>query len=117
MASYAEHSKNDDENLETFSIYWLDASVNNDENWAAQKELRGIINQLKTFDDADEFMDRIRRICQGDQTVLIVSGHLGTSVVPKIHRLPQVSSIYVYCMNKAAHEKLSRSYSKVCAYT
>ena len=79
MASYAENSENDDENLETFGIYWLDASVNNDENVAAQKELRGIINQLKTFHDTDEFTARIRRICLGDQTVLIVSGQFGCS--------------------------------------
>ncbi len=104
----------DDNNLETFSIFWLDASVNDQENRAAQKKLRRIINQLKAFDDADEFMARIRRICEGDLTVLIVSGQLGCIVVPKIHRLPQVSSIYVYCRNKAVHEKWSRSYSKVC---
>jgi hypothetical protein len=116
MATSMEYSKNDDDNLETFSIYWLDASVNNDDNVAAQKKLRSIINQLKTFDDPEEFMARIRRICEGDLTVLIVSGHLGCIVVPEIHRLPQVASIYVYCMNKAAHEKWSRSYSKVCAY-
>jgi hypothetical protein len=116
MAASMECLKNDDDNLETFSIFWLDASVNNDDNLAAQKKLRSIINQLKTFDDAEEFMARIRRICEGDRTVLIVSGQLGSIVVPEIHRLPQVSSIYVYCMNKAANEKWSRSYSKVCAY-
>ncbi len=107
-------SKNDDDNLETFSIFWLDASVNDEKNLAAQKKLRSIINQLKTFDDAEEFMARIRRLCKGDLTVLIVSGELGCIVVPEIHRLPQVSSIYVYCINKAVHEKWSCSHSKVC---
>jgi hypothetical protein len=108
--------EDDDDNLETFSIFWLDASVNNDQNAAAQKTLRSIINQLKTFDDAEEFVARIRRIREGDLTVLIVSGHFGCIVVPEIHQLPQVSSIYVYCMNKAVHEQWSRSYSKVCTY-
>jgi hypothetical protein len=118
MASSMACSQNDDDNLETFSIFWLDASVNDEKNLAAQKTLRSIINQLKTFDDAEEFMARIRRLCQGDLTVLIVSGQLGCIVVPEIHSLPQVSSIYVYCMNKAVHEEWSQSYSKVytCAF-
>ena len=116
MGASIQGSKKDEENLETFSIFWLDASVNNDENLAAQKQLRSIINQLRTFDNAEEFMAQIRRICDGDLTVVIVSGQLGSSVVPEIHRLPQVSSIYVYCMNTAAHQEWSRSYSKVRAY-
>jgi hypothetical protein len=114
MGSFIGHLKKDDDNLETFSIFWLDASVNDKKNLAARKKLRSIINQLKTFDDAEEFMARIRRISKGDLTVLIVSGQLGCTVVPEIHSLPQVSSIYVYCMNKAVHAKWSHSYSKVC---
>jgi hypothetical protein len=114
MASNMPCSQNDDDNLETFSIFWLDASVNDETNLAAQKKLRSIINQLKTFVDAEEFMARIRRLCQGDLTLLIVSGQLGRIVVPEIHRLPQVTSIYVYCMNRAVNEKWSQSHSKVC---
>jgi len=105
---------NDDDNLETFSIFWLDASVNDQKNLEVQKKLRTIINQLKTFEDAEEFKARIRRIYEGDLTVLIVSGQLGCIVVPEIHKLPQVASIYVYCMNKTVHEKWSQAYSKVC---
>ncbi len=107
------HLNIDDDDLETFSIFWLDGSVNNSENSAAQKKLRSIINQVKTFEDPEEFVDRIRRITPGDLTVLIVSGQLGRIVVPEIHHLRPVSSIYVYCMNRAANEKWSRTYSKV----
>ena len=38
------------ENLETFSLLWLDAEVNeSSENVAAQQQLRTSINYLKTF--------------------------------------------------------------------
>jgi hypothetical protein len=41
-----------DDNLETFSLLWLDAQVNTTkDNRQAQEKLRQIINHLKTFDD------------------------------------------------------------------
>ncbi|CAF3885715.1 unnamed protein product [Rotaria sp. Silwood1] len=46
------------ENLESFSLLWLDRSVNvSQENIAAQPKLRAIINHLKTFENAEELTD------------------------------------------------------------
>ncbi len=40
-----------DENLETYSLIWLDAFVNtSEENFQAQKQLQTSINHLLTFD-------------------------------------------------------------------
>ncbi|CAF1345340.1 unnamed protein product [Rotaria sordida] len=71
MASFMTHFNNKDDNLETYSIFWLDASVHNKENLDAKKRLRSIINRLQTFVDPDEFMARVRCICQGDLAILI----------------------------------------------
>ncbi|CAF3416934.1 unnamed protein product [Rotaria socialis] len=103
------------QNLETYSIYWLDAVVNNEGNMITQKKLRGIINQLLTFVDAEEFLERVRLIEKGDLTILIVSGQLGRIVVPEMQNLEQVCSIYIYCGNKKAHLGWSQPYSKVKA--
>ncbi|CAF2119483.1 unnamed protein product [Rotaria magnacalcarata] len=103
------------DSLETYSIFWLDASVNNEDNIAAQKKLRSIINQLRTFVDPEEFLDGVRFIQQGDLTILIVSGQMGRIVVPEMQKLAQVSSIYVYCFNKEAHLQWSQPYKKVKA--
>ncbi|CAM4836751.1 unnamed protein product [Rotaria magnacalcarata] len=106
-------SSND--SLETYSIFWLDASVNNEENIEAQKKLRNIINQFQTFVDPEEFLDRIRFIQQDDLTTLIVSGRMGRIVVPEMQKLAQVSSIYVYCFDKEANLQWSQPYKKVKA--
>ncbi|CAM4949303.1 unnamed protein product [Rotaria socialis] len=106
-------SNND--SLETHSIFWLDASVNNEENIKAQKQLRSTINQLRTFVDPEEFLDRVRCIQQGDLTILIVSGQMGRIVVPEMQKLAQVSSIYVYCFNKETNLQWSQPYKKVKA--
>ncbi|CAF4460054.1 unnamed protein product, partial [Rotaria socialis] len=109
--SMTQTSSND--SLETYSIFWLDASVNNEENITAQKKLRSIVNQLRTFVDPKEFLDRVHFIQQGDLTILIVSGQMGRIVVPEMQKLAQVSSIYVYCFDKEANLQWSQPYKKV----
>ena len=103
-----------DHNLETFSIFWLDAKVNTTEdNRNTQLKLREIINHLKTFDDQDECHQRILSLSTQDRLILIVSGRCGRQLVPQIHHLRQVSSIYVYCMDKKANELWAKDFIKI----
>jgi virulence-associated protein VapD len=103
-----------DHNLETFSLVWLDGSVNtSEENVNVQQQLRTLINHLKTFENADECVQYIRSVSKQNRIVLIVSGRLGREIVPRIHRLRQVSSIYVYCMDKQANEQWANKFQKV----
>ena len=103
-----------DDNLETFSIFWLDAQVNAiEDNRLTQLKLREISNHLKTFDDQDECYQRILSLSPQDRLVLIVSGRCGRQLVPQIHHLQQVSSIYVYCMDKKANEQWTKDFIKI----
>ena len=103
-----------DDNLETFSLYWLDAQVNTtDDNLQTQKKLRQIINHLKTFDDQNQCHQYILSLSPQDRLVLIISGRYGRQLVPQIHHLQQVSSIYVYCKDKKANEQWAKDFTKV----
>jgi len=101
-------------NLETFSLLWLDAAVDTrEENRQAQIQLRNIINHLKTFDDENDCQRYILSISPQDRIVLIVSGRLGQIIVPRLHQLRQIISIYIYCTNKQANEQWSKQFTKV----
>jgi hypothetical protein len=103
-----------DNNLETFSLLWLDAQVDtSEENRQAQTQLRDIINHLKTFNDENDCQQYISTITPQDRVVFIVSGRLGRTIVPQVHHLQQITSIYVYCMNKQANEQWSKDFTKV----
>jgi hypothetical protein len=103
-----------EENLETFLLYWLDADVNkSDHNKTVQHELRSIINHLKLFDDQSQCQQAIQSLSTQDRIILIVSGRLGRQIVPQIHQLRQLSSIYVYCSDKALNEEWARQFTKV----
>ncbi len=94
------------ENLETYCLIWLDASVNgSQENIQAQQQLRSSINYLLTFQDDQQYLQYIDSVPKDDRIVLIVSGRLGRIIVPQIVQLRQIISIYVYCMDKKANEQ------------
>jgi plasmid stabilization system protein ParE len=103
-----------DDNLETFSLLWLDTDVNaTEENRQAQLQLRQIINHLKTFDNSQQCHQYILSIPAQDRVVLIVSGRLGRQLVPQIHDLRHISSIYVYCRDKEGNERWAKGFNKV----
>jgi plasmid stabilization system protein ParE len=103
-----------DENLETFSLIWLDAKVNQTkENRQAQQNLRHIINHIKIFEDRHQCEQYILSLSPHDRVVLIVSGRCGRKIVPQIHQLRQISSIYVYCMDREGNEQWAKNYTKV----
>lgn len=96
----------ENQNLETYSLLWLDAEVNSSqENVKTQQQLRASINQLRTFEDDHECEEYIRLVPKEDRIILIVSSQLGEQVVPRIHQLQQVFSIYVYCINTEKYKQ------------
>ena len=103
-----------DDNLESFSIFWLDAQVDTtEENRKAQQKLRQIINHLRTFDDQSQCQQFILSMPPEDRLILIISGRCGRELVPQIHQFRQLSSIYVYCFDKKANEQWAKNFSKV----
>jgi hypothetical protein len=101
-------------NLETFGLIWLDASVkNNKENENMEQQMRKIINHFRKFDDKEACEQYIKQKSEEDRLVFIVSNELGQELVPLIHDLRQVSSIYVYCKNNNSSELWTSQFTKV----
>ncbi|CAF3344581.1 unnamed protein product [Rotaria sp. Silwood2] len=113
MASFMSYTNNDDNNLETYTIFCLEASVNYEENLTTQKQLRSIIKQMRTFVDPEEVMACVHCISQGDLTILIARGQLGRIVMPEMQKLQQLLSIYTYGFNKEVNEDWRRKFSKI----
>ena len=95
------------------SIVWLDGSVNSTaENVNAQQMFRTPTNHLKTYTDEKECENYIRSVSKDHRIILIVGDRLGSSIVPRIHQLLQVSAIFVYCMDKR-NQHWAKTYKKV----
>lgn len=97
-----------------FHILWLDAQVNNSEhNQLAQQDLRKMDKNLRTFSNQEECYKCILSTLSDDQIMLIVSGQLGKEIVPRVHQLPQIKSIFIFCWNPALYEQWATSFDKV----
>ncbi|CAF1429283.1 unnamed protein product [Adineta steineri] len=103
----------DNKSLEIFSLIWLDADVNVKDTRDTEVKLRSIINHIKKFQDVKQCQHYIEQTSHEDRLVIIVSGRLGREIVPYIHQLRQVISIYVYCMNKTSNEQWAFKFSKI----
>jgi hypothetical protein len=104
----------DRENLETFSLVWLDATIGNSKDSRnTEQQLRNIINHLRKFEDRHECEQYIEQRAQDERLVLIVSGELGQEIVPRIHHMRQVTSIYVYRTDKNRNERWTDQFTKV----
>jgi plasmid stabilization system protein ParE len=103
----------DDQHLELFCLIWLDVNANVKETRNTEQKLRSIINHLKKFQDIKQCKRYIKKRSQKDRLVLIVTGQMGQEIVPSIHELRQVMSIYVFCMNKKYHEEWACKFRKV----
>ncbi|CAF1199871.1 unnamed protein product [Rotaria sp. Silwood1] len=101
-----------------FHLIWLDASVNDfDHNYQVQQHLRTLINRLRTFESVDVYEQYIQSLSKEDRIFLITNGQLGRQIVSHINQLQQISSIYVYCMNKNFNDEWAKQYSNIKCVT
>ena len=107
------HTNADNNHLEIFCLIWLDADADIKGTRDTEQKLRSIINHPKKFHDVEQCRQYIEQRSQKDRLVLIVSGRLGREIVPSIHKLRQVTSIYVYCMDKKGNAQWACKYKKV----
>ncbi|CAF4442377.1 unnamed protein product, partial [Rotaria sp. Silwood2] len=94
-------------------IIWLDANVNTNERRSAEQKLASIVKHFEKFQDKEQCQKYIEEQSEKDRLVMIVSGQLGKEIVPSVHNLQQVMSIYVYCMNKEINKQWASRFIKV----
>ncbi len=81
---------------------------------ANQEKLLDLIHFQRTFKLIEECEQYIRdETTSVDKIILISSGTFGQDLLTRVHHLPQINSVYIYCLFKANHETLLANFSKV----
>jgi tetratricopeptide (TPR) repeat protein len=104
------HLNDQTKNLEDCIIVWLDLQF-----YAKPHHIdkfRGVVNYLKIFDNTDNCIQYVSTIKQ-EQIFLIVSGRTGKHIIPLVHHLSQLNSIYIFCIKDQTHKAWSSKYPKV----
>lgn len=103
------------ENVETFVLIWLDATIDmNEDTIISQTKLRAIVNSLFTFHTIDEAIHFIQNVNK-EKVFLIVSGSLGWALIERteMNDLSQLDSIYIFCRDESKHKALMEQEHKV----
>ncbi|CAF1434436.1 unnamed protein product, partial [Rotaria sordida] len=67
---------------------------------------------IKPYRDTEECINYISEL-ENEKAFLIISGALCESVVPRVHNMTQLYSIYVFCRKKEKYEEWAKQWSKV----
>ncbi|CAF2656005.1 unnamed protein product [Rotaria sp. Silwood2] len=100
--------------VQNFLLIWLDAKIDesSDDYLNSIKQLREIVNTIEIFRDTDECIDYISEL-QNEKSFLIISGTLCQTIVPLIHNMPQLYSIYIFCQKQDKYEEWIKDWTKV----
>ena len=83
-----------------FLIVWLDQDINI-EAITGLKQLHDVQDILRLFSGSDQCLDFVTDVKENENSVLfVVSAHMAEHIVPIIHDLSQIDSIYIFGSNK-----------------
>ncbi|CAF3947127.1 unnamed protein product, partial [Rotaria sp. Silwood1] len=102
--------------LQTYSLVWTDGSIDQSEEDWQQKfvQVQDVVNDVNIFTESDECIQFLKMIDSGSEKVfLITSAFLGRDLVPEIHDMPQVDTIYIFCGNKSRQMEWAKGWAKI----
>ncbi|CAF4926995.1 unnamed protein product [Rotaria sp. Silwood1] len=108
------HSSKSSFMIENYVLFWLDTNINlqDDHYNNTIKHLQSIASNIHVFNDADQcinFFDKIKN----QKLLLIVSGSVGQEILPRIHNVPKLTAVFIFCQNQSKYESLKKSWSIV----
>jgi hypothetical protein len=96
-------------------LIWLDTSID-EKHSDCQKtstQLRSVINVINTFTGGDECIEFITNNSNNEKICMIISGALGQLIVPLVHNMSQVDSIFIFCDNRKRHKQWVKEWPKI----
>lgn len=100
--------------MQNFRLIWL--GVNIDESAEYSKDpinhLYHLVNTIDSFTDVDECVDFLSKITD-DNVFIIISNSLAQNIVPMIHEIAQLNSIYVYGDDSSQYQQWAEKFRKV----
>ncbi|CAF1447003.1 unnamed protein product [Adineta ricciae] len=102
------------EETQDVSVIWLDTHIHNSnpDYQNAITHLQHIVNDIYTFTDNDECIDFILTLTDTD-VCLITSGSVGQRLVPCVHDISNIDSIFIFCDDQNRHEQWAINWCKV----
>lgn len=102
-------------NVQNFLLVWLDANIDTDNNSDCRHtitQLQKIVHTIHRFTDHNQCIHFLADI-KDEKVLMIISGALGEIIMPDIHDMSQIYSIYIFCQNESKHKQWAQNWSKI----
>lgn len=108
------HLPTSNELVQNFLLVWLDEKLNENTNdfRNSLQRLRNVVNVVKIFQDTNQCIKYIKTL-ETEKAFLIVSGRLCHTVVPNVHEIDQIYSIYIFCEKRSKYVEWAKDWPKV----
>ncbi|CAF3954466.1 unnamed protein product, partial [Adineta steineri] len=100
--------------MQNVLLIWLDSNIDETKKDCQNTitKLQSAVNDINTFTDGDQCLEFIKTIVD-NKVCIIVSGLLGEHIVPRVHNMPQIDSIFIFCGNINHHEEWVKDWPKI----
>ena len=100
--------------LETSSILWLGSSTADAHGKLdMQQQLREITSRVKLLTDLEEGEQSVRSLSNEERVTLLADETLALELLPRVHDLEQMTSIYIHSLENSTAEQWRDQYPKV----
>ncbi|CAF3760275.1 unnamed protein product [Rotaria sordida] len=100
--------------IQNFILIWLHSDIDDDNDNEFRNsiiELQRVVNAVITFTDVDECISTIIDI-KDEKVLIIISGEFDHNIVPLLHSLTQINSIYIFCKNGSKQKQWAQQWPK-----
>ncbi|CAF3872443.1 unnamed protein product [Adineta steineri] len=99
---------------QNYLLVWVDASIDrtNKDCQNTLTQLRAVVNDITMCtqpNECIEFLDKFK----DENAFVIISGSLGQHLVPKIHDMPKLDVVYIFCGNISHHQQWAKDWNKI----
>ncbi|CAF0819042.1 unnamed protein product [Adineta steineri] len=100
--------------MQNVLLIWLDNGIkeNNADCSNTIKQLQRVVNNVNTFTDGEQCVKFIQTI-NNNKVCMIISGSLGQQIVPHIHNMSQVDTIFIFCKNQKWNKQWAKEWPKI----
>ncbi|CAF4691468.1 unnamed protein product, partial [Rotaria sp. Silwood2] len=99
---------------QNYLLIWVDSNIDQarQDYRNTLEELRNIVNQVNICTTSAQCIEILNDLDDA-KAFVISSGALGQQLVPAIHGMAQLDSIYIFCGTKAWHEEWAKKWPKI----
>ena len=99
---------------QSYLLIWADSSLNEKEEdyQSTLRHLRSVVNEVHLLTTPAQCITFLNEMDK-QKAFIISSGALGRDLVPEIHDIAPVDTIYIFCANKQRHEGWAKQWPKI----